>query len=178
MIYQIDQSGKIEDTSKPTVLALSNSKTYSIFISAKVKREIQEIYRRHGLTRFYIYETFSLGIYFLLRHLKEKVEVVIDVEYEGWDKLISQLISIFLKTNKKPAHEISFAYIGNTPKVHYAAHDVFVKKNRPDRTITKEEILQELKKTGGRLRECLSTLVDARPQSYRRIIAQKPKKSR
>ena len=72
MTYQIDQSGKIEDTSKPTVLAMTNGQTYSILIPAKTKREIQEIYRRLGLTRFYIYEIFSLGLYFLLTPLKEE----------------------------------------------------------------------------------------------------------
>lgn len=36
-IIEIDQSGKIEDTSKDTVLALSNGIQFSILISRKIK---------------------------------------------------------------------------------------------------------------------------------------------
>lgn len=38
MQIEIDQSGKIEDTRKDTVLAFSNGKNYSILIPAEVKR--------------------------------------------------------------------------------------------------------------------------------------------
>ena len=45
MSYQIDQSGKIEHTSKPTVIALANAKVKTIKISAVEKRKLLKQYR-------------------------------------------------------------------------------------------------------------------------------------
>lgn len=47
MQIEIDQSGKIEDTSKDTVLALSNGTQFSIKISRNIKRELQNIFRKN-----------------------------------------------------------------------------------------------------------------------------------
>jgi len=43
MKYQIDQSHKIEQTNKNTILCLSNGTEYTILITGKTKRKIQEI---------------------------------------------------------------------------------------------------------------------------------------
>jgi hypothetical protein len=42
MKYQIDQSGRVEFTSKPTVIAFSNGKNKAIYISAVEKRKKPE----------------------------------------------------------------------------------------------------------------------------------------
>ena len=162
MTCQIDQSGKIEQTNKNTVLAMSNKKQYSIVIPRKIKRQLQEIYRRKGLTRFFIYQIFSLGIYFLLEPIKQTTKIIIDPEYPGKNKIITSFIKAFLETNKKPIHELHFKRIGNQPRVHYAAHDVFTGKKKANKILTLKEILETIKKADGRLRECLSTLVGAR----------------
>jgi len=164
MTYQIDQSGKIEQTNKNTVLALSNKKQYAIVIPRKIKRQLQEIYRRKGLTKFFIYQIFALGIYFLLEPLKDACEITIDIEYPGKNKIITSFIKAFLETNEKPIHELRFKRIGNKPRVHYAAHDIFTKKKKADKILSLKEIMKAIKKADGRLRECLSTLVGARPR--------------
>jgi len=74
-------------------------------------------------------------------------------------------------------HNIGFGRIGNTPKVHYAAHDVSTKKKFADKTLKLDEIVEALKKTDGRLRECLSTLVDAQPRSLLKRYHKLPQKS-
>lgn len=178
MTYQIDQSGKIEDTGRNTVLALSNDLEYTIVIPGKVKRQLQELYRKDGLTRVYIYQVFSVGIYFLISRLKLPTHIIIDREYKGKEKLINELVHIFLECNQKPNHYLTFDQIGRNPKVHYLANNVLNQKRKADRIIRIEEILLTLKKTDGRLRECLSILVGARPRSIKRYYHRHNKKSR
>ena len=61
MKIEIDQSGKIENTNKNTIIAFSDSKFKSIFISAKEKREIQKFFRRIGKPKIFIYKVFEIG---------------------------------------------------------------------------------------------------------------------
>lgn len=163
--YYIDQSGKIEQTSQDTVLAYSNGVSYAIVIPRKVKRQAQELFRLCGLTKTFVYYLFAVGIFYLLADFKQKQEIVVDVEYPGKDKLIKALVLSFLTSHKKQIHDLRFARIGNRPRVHYAAKDVFDKRILPNRRLTLTEIVGTIKKTDGRLRGCLSTLVDARPRS-------------
>jgi len=64
MKIEIDQSGKIEDTSKNTIIAFSNGKFKSIFISAREKRELQKFFRRIGKPRIFVYRVFAILIFF------------------------------------------------------------------------------------------------------------------
>lgn len=63
MKYEIDQSGKIEQTNKNTVLCLSNDKWDSVLILARTKRQIQEIFRRNGQIRNYVILPFVQGFH-------------------------------------------------------------------------------------------------------------------
>lgn len=93
MKIYIDQSGKIEQTNKATVLAFSNTIQYAILIPAKVKRQLQGIYRRAGRPRIYIYKTFAAGVFFLIeKYLPKITELVIDIEYPGKEILIREMI--------------------------------------------------------------------------------------
>ncbi len=174
MKYQVDQSGKIENTEKPTVIAVCNHITLTIIIPAKIKRQFQEICRRDGLTRLYVYVMFSIGLGLLLTELKAKSKVIIDTEYPGKEKLIKNLIEIFMGKQKT---DIDFARIGNRPKVHYVAHDVYSKKKKADKIISLEEIVKTTKKTDWRLRECLSILVGAKYRPSKAYYHPKKKKS-
>lgn len=175
MKYQIDQSGKIENTGVQTVLAVSNHTVYTVAIPAKVKRQFQEICRRNGLTRLYVYILFAIGVHALIVKLKTRSNIIIDTEYPGKEKLIKDLIEIFMGKQKT---NIDFARIGNKPKVHYAAHDVYTQKKKADKTISFQETLKATKKTDGRLRECLSTLVGAQSRPVNGYYQQVTKKSR
>ena len=177
-MYQIDQSGKIEDTAKPTVIAYSNDSQRSILIPAKVKRRVQEEFRIEGMSKLFIYQTFSVGIYYLVRDLKNPVLITIDIEYPEKDKIIYTMLKSLLEFYNKPSHEIGFARIGSRPKAHYAAKDVFDGKKKADKILSVNEIIGVTKKTDGRLRGCLSTLVDAQPRSVRHILPPKGRKSR
>jgi hypothetical protein len=176
MAYQIDQSGKIEQTNKDTVIAYSNNHQYAIIIHRRVKRKIQEVFRLHGFTSLFIYYLFSVGIYYLIEHIARVSDITIDTEYPNKDKIIRGFLNGFLEKNKKPIHNIHFARIGNRPKAHYAAKDVFDKKIKPDKILMLKDIIKALKKTDGRLKECLSTLVDVQSRSYTKKISRKHRK--
>lgn len=130
MQVQIDQSGKIENTSKNTVLAFSNSKSFSVLITAKCKRQLQDIFRQRGQNRFFIYWTFAAGIaLLLLNQVNEITEVVIDKEYTNKDRLIRKiLINSLQKLEVNKIPEIYFDRIGKKSKAHYIAYGVNLKR--------------------------------------------------
>lgn len=177
MTYQIDQSGKVEDTAKDTVLAYSNEIQHSVLIPRKVKRQLQEAFRRCGFTRLFIYSSFSAGVFYLIKDLKVVTHIVIDIEYPGKETVITQLVSNILKASNKPQHQLSFERIGNRPRVHYAAKNVLDKKTKPNHIVSLREAIAALKKADGRLRECFSTLVDAQTRPMRPSIPRVRKKS-
>ncbi len=176
MGYQIDQSGKIEQTSKDTVIAFSNSTKYAILIPGRTKRRLQEVFRAHGFTSLFTYYVFAVGVYYLVEYIKQESDITIDTEYPGKDKIIRQFVNNLLEKNNKQKHAIRFARIGNRPPAHYAAKDVFDKKVIPNRILILEDFIKAIKKTDGRLRECLSTLVNVQTRSYKKIILRKKKK--
>lgn len=176
-MYQIDQSGKIEQTNKNTVLGYSNSITRSILIPKKLKRKIQEVFRLHGFTSLFVYFLFSVGIFYLIEEFENKQEITIDTEYPGKDKIISSILESLLRNFNKPHHNISFARIGNRPPAHYVAKDVYDKKKIASTILNMEDVINALKKTDGRLRECISTLVGVQAQSLNKIYHKKGKKS-
>ncbi|MDP1743807.1 MAG: hypothetical protein Q8L51_03390, partial [Candidatus Amesbacteria bacterium] len=118
MSLQIDQSGKIEDTTKDTVIAFSNGTSESVFVSKKVKRQVQEYFRKIGKPELFVDKTFSIVVYFLICNIKPIQKITIDLEYPGRDKFITTMILDLLKVNKKLIHDINFARIGNKPKAH------------------------------------------------------------
>lgn len=166
MRIEIDQSGKVEDTAKPTVLAYVGSESRAIIIPASGKRKLQELYRRIGQPRLFVYQVFALGVYRLIRHMRQARAIVIDIEYPGKEKMLKGMIMTLLSVHGHPEHDISFARIGSHPPVHYAAKDVFDRKKPADEVVTVEKLLQSIKKPDERLRGCFATLVDAQGRTF------------
>lgn len=167
MRIEIDQSGKVEDTSRKTVVAYadSNNKTKSVLISARTKRKIQEIYRTIGKSKLYVYYIFSTLLYFLTKDVDKNDLIIIDLEYPGKDKIILDILNNIRKEYKLSKLNIQFARIGNKPNAHYAANKVFNNKKKSDLILGIDNILEVTKKTDGHLRGCITTLVGARPRS-------------
>lgn len=145
MSIQIDQSGKIEDTAKDTVIAYSNGTQGSVFISKKIKRQIQEAFRFYGETKFFVDKIFATAIYYLICDFKVKQKITIDLEYPGRDRFITKLILELLKFGNRPQHDIYFARIGSKPKAHYAAKDVFDGKKKPTKVLSLKVLLDKQK---------------------------------
>lgn len=141
MRIEIDQSGKIENTNKDTIVAFSNRVFGSILIEAKDKREIQEIFRRIGKSRVFIYKLFAILIFLLIKnHLKKIEEIVIDEEYPGKsvlikDFLLREIRKVYPKFSKE---NIFFKPIGKKSKAHNIAYNTFKKRRKADIIVGKK----------------------------------------
>lgn len=147
MKIEIDQSGKIEDTGKDTIVAFSNGISGSILILAKDKREIQNVFRQGNKSRIFVYKLFSLLIFILIKpHISKIDEIVIDTEYPGKSAIIKDfLLREIRKANPKFQKEnISFGNIGKKSRAHQTAYKAFKKKSKVDKTVSLKDILKNL----------------------------------
>lgn len=151
--YEIDQSGKIEQTNRNTVLAISNGKKFSILLRAQDKRLLQDIYRTFfNKQRQFIYEVFSALLYILISNVKPQTRIIIDREYPGQEGLIKLLLLKFYNDQSKNAPaNIEFGLVGKSSPAHDLGYKVFKKKQKASKIVTFEEILDIIfptKKTG------------------------------
>jgi hypothetical protein len=167
MRIEVDQSGKVEDIGRRTVVASAdiNNNTKSVLISARTKRKIQELFRTTGRSRVYVYKIFSILLFYLTKNVKKSDLIVVDLEYPGKNKIILDMLIDIRQKYKLPNLNVRFARIGNKPKAHYAAKNVFNDNKKADVVVGMKEMMTTIKKTDGRLRGCISTLVGARPRS-------------
>jgi|SRR3989304_6631589 len=143
MIYQIDQSGKIEDTHKLTIIASANSKTKVLKISATEKQTLVNQMREIEFPRkTYIYKIFAGLVFLLLKNYKNIDAVIIDKEYPSHEPDIKLfIIQLFKRTNKN-CPEISFGHIGKQSKAHKVALAAFRGEIKPDFIVKKEDLLR------------------------------------
>lgn len=177
MKFQIDQSGKIEQTNKDTVLAISNGKKFSILLKARDKRLLQDIYRIFfNKQRQFIYEVFSALLYILISNVKPQTRVIFDKEYPGQESLIKLLLLKFYDEQGKTAPaNIGFGLVGKTSPAHELSYKVFKKKQKASKITTFEEITEIIfqeKRPG------IPVLVEPRALKRRLITAgRKPSRS-
>lgn len=147
MQIEIDQSGKIEQTHKPTVIAFSNHKTCgSIIISAREKQTLLREFRKIGKPKAFIYQTFNVLIFLLIRdHLKKLDRIIIDREYPSKDaNLRDHIAIIFTKYHYKiDRSAIQFREIGKKSPAHLIAYNA-AKKKKADINVSAKEILTVL----------------------------------
>lgn len=147
MRIEIDQSGKIEFTGSDTVLAYSNQKQFSILIPSVVKRELIRKYRQRGkVNKIFFLKLFCAGLFLLVKEVFPRIEeIVIDVEYEGNESRIKNiLLNHIRKTSPNfDENKIVFRRIGKKSNAHKIAIDVF-RENRKEGKMVKAEDLEEL----------------------------------
>jgi len=156
MRAEIDQSGKFDQTDKPTVLALANDIEFSVRVSAVEKRKCFQILRsqrsdKNRRTTLYVL-LFATLVYLLLReHVHRLDSIVIDTEFSGHEGTIkTHLHNLFNRQGVLvPSTAISFRQIGKSSPAHDLAIRVFRGKQLPDREIDAREmreILREFRK--------------------------------
>lgn len=149
MKIEIDQSGKIEDTHHDTIIAYTNGQTKSLKIPSGTKRDIQKLFRKIGEPRSYVIHTFTTLIYLLIAdELDELTDVVIDIEYPGFESVISRLLTIICQGEKGIVPDIYFKLVGKRSKAHKTALKVFRGKSKSDQEIS----LNQLRKSMFRLK--------------------------
>src|SRR3989344_3066188 len=146
MKIEIDQSGKVEQTGKDTILAISNEDWDTVIIKAKTKRRLQEIFRRHGQTQNFVLFTFSAGLAILIKRNNKYGKVTIDLEYAGKEPVIKELV-IEILSSETQIPQIYFKSIGKLSNAHHYAHDTATKEIKPKKTIGFEELFLTIKKT-------------------------------
>jgi len=146
MRVEIDQSGKVEQTEKDTVLCLSNDHWDAVTIKARTKRQIQENFRRSGQTRNFIIFTFSAALAILIRRNLKSGKIIIDREYFGKEPVINELLLEMLHSAKN-IPDIYFYEIGKESQAHAIAHDIATKEIKTKKIVSFEEIFREIKRT-------------------------------
>jgi len=137
MIYLVDQSGKIEQTNKDTVIGAANGKNYALKLPAKTKRQLQKRCRESLQGKLFVYRTFAALVFLIIKeNIKAMTDLVIDIEYPGKEKVIREVVLELLRKESLPEPNLSFGRIGNNPKAHFAAYDVFIGRKKADKIIT------------------------------------------
>lgn len=116
MTYEIDQSGKIEDSNKLTIVALANGKTKTLKIGAVEKQKLIKTMRILDYPRkSFIYKMFA--------------------------GLIKAIIIRLFQTTGRKAPTISFSLVGKDCQAHKVAIETYRGKRKPDLIIKAKEVL-------------------------------------
>lgn len=143
-MYQIDQSGKIEDTARPTVIALSNDIQIGLLLRTKDKLIIQGYFRDINQPENYYYFTFAALLAILLSKVKLSKKVYVDREYYGHEEAIKERLSFYYKKIpelKYALPEIEFCLVGKSSAAHILAGKITHKLQKPNIIITSKEII-------------------------------------
>ena len=117
MKYQIDQSIKIESTSKTTYACLANGRTLVVSISAKEKQLLKLYFRELNKPIIFKLFTFSVLCAKMLLEAKNAV-VIIDREYPGHERQIKSFILQIFRIEGVREPNISFGEIGKNSSAH------------------------------------------------------------
>ncbi len=144
---ELDISGRVEDTSTDTIIALANGVVSSLLIDKQTKRACLNKLRKLGYFGDSIYlRIYVIGLYYLIRPIISKLGLVIlDEDFRGKEGFIKeQLINLFLKYKVK-FNELSFLfkYIGKRSPAHKIAISSLRKKIKCDLIITESQIINE-----------------------------------
>lgn len=141
---EIDQSGKMERLTVDTALAFSDGIARSILVPATAKRTVYQALKEKGVKpKLISVRMFAAGLFLLLEeHLKDLGEVVIDLEYDGWDNEIRSLLlgKIWQRVPNFPKENIVFHQIGKA--VHNLAWSTYRKQREPDKCVAAKELLK------------------------------------
>lgn len=170
--YQVDQSGKIEQTNKTTVLAVANGQPKAVILSAKDKRRLQELFRKNAKPQLFIDAVFAVLLYFLIKELDGAGKIEVDTEYPGHTKIIERMLKQL--TSKEPI--IRWVLVGKTSKVHDIGYKIYKKKLRVGKVMKFADIANlAIKIAGGHLNTGLSPANRRSAPANTKTIARKRK---
>ncbi|MEK7543758.1 MAG: hypothetical protein AAB557_02740 [Patescibacteria group bacterium] len=146
MTVEVDQSGRIEDLSTGTAIAIANGKSSAVFVSAGTKRKIIVRLRRNSFipAKDLPAIIFSVVLFMLIE--EHKIDVLkIDEEYTGKNEIIEETLKkLYLRSRKKRIPDVRFVRIGKQSPAHKVAWEVHRSKGRsPDtKKVSEKNILQ------------------------------------
>lgn len=145
MRLEIDQSNKIEQTSKKTAIGLSNNVHLAVSISGTEKQKLLTYFRKINQRKMFMVLTFCALICFLLNMEDfNTLEIYIDREYNGYDQFIKNKITELLnkKLQKKlDIHQLHIIHVGRGSNAHKVANEAGKNKFKSIK-ITSNQILK------------------------------------
>jgi len=147
---QVDQSSKVEQTNKPTVVAYSNGEQRALLVPARVKREVLAYLRAQGReSKIAVLLTFSALLALLLCDVaSDAEEILLDDEYAGQRGVIKYQLIIYLERLgcRIDPDTIKFGFIGKKSPAHDLAIGVYRGERKPDRIVKAEDLLELMAK--------------------------------
>lgn len=142
MIIQINQSNKIEKTNKDTIIGLADDVSFTVLIKRKIKRKLQEDFRKEGRPRLFVYRTFIASIVLLIKYAKLRniSKIIIDLEYFGQDKMLKSMLLEMWSRFFTEIPEISFERVGKKSKVHEVCYFTMKGKYKVNKVLDYEEL--------------------------------------
>ena len=122
--FEIDQSIKVEETGRNTIIAMANEEfACAATLTKETKRVLRESARTSGAKpQLHNVHVFARAIVALLLQTKDKVlvhELLIDEEYTGYEKQIRRII-----VDAFPEIAVYFGRVGKLSPAHQAAYGV------------------------------------------------------
>jgi hypothetical protein len=148
MQAEVDMSGRIEETTRPTVLALANGVSTTLLMSAKEKRVAIDLLlkRKPETDRTLIHVFIFSNLIFLLvqEHIEALSLVTIDPEYIGYEPVIKNRIMTLCKKAGIWIYrdQIEFASVGKKSPAHHLAYKVYKRRVKPNRIVTAKEVTE------------------------------------
>lgn len=142
----IDQSGRLEFTKVDTVIAFSakGHLSKSILIKAKEKRKLQEYFRKICKENIFIYKSFAVLIFLLIRTDLPKINSInIDLEYQGKNNIINNYLLTLIRKHGKffNTSQIRFKEVGHID-CHWCAIETFRKNRKPDIKVKFKDLVE------------------------------------
>lgn len=142
MTYQIDQSGKIEQTNRLTVVTLANGQPLTIKISSIEKQKlIRTIINLDRPKKNYSYKIFVALIIILLKK-KNLNTLTIDTEYLRHEADIKDMLIQWGKREKIKIPHITFTQIGKDNPAHLAGISVYRNHSKANIIVRAEDLLK------------------------------------
>lgn len=145
MTYQIDQSGRIEQTNLNTILAITDKNTQiAVIFERKNKRIVQSIFRGQRKIRMFTIFTFSALIAILIKESAiGQNTILIDHEYLADEDFIKERILQYLQQLKvHTMPKIEFGHVGKTSTAHELAAKVAHQKKKANKIVDLKEIFE------------------------------------
>jgi len=138
MKYEVDQSVKVEQTNRNTIIAIANDKyAYTLKIDSKIKQSIQKYFNKIKKPKMFAVYLFTAGLIVLIKKSKIQNSVaIIDLEYYGYNKIIENE----LNKNINQKLEFRFSRIGKKSPAHNLAYLTFKRRIKPNYIINKSEL--------------------------------------
>ena len=142
MRISVDQSVKIEQLNRDTIIGASNDIRFAAVLPSKAKRKLQEEFRHSHRSKLFRYRTFMAAVVLTLHYaeIKDVPSVVIDREYAGQEVLLRSMFYEMWSLLHEELPPVEIKEIGKKSPAHATAYLAMKGKRPIDRVLTYQEV--------------------------------------